>query len=40
MGGNSLEQIGKSMAEMSRRYDEIASELYLSENGEKREPID
>ena len=29
----------KGMAEMSEKYKDIGSELYLSENGEKRERI-
>ncbi|MAP95782.1 MAG: hypothetical protein CMK07_12600 [Ponticaulis sp.] len=37
----SFEQIReKGMQEMSRKYEEMGSELYLSESGEKREPID
>ena len=30
----------RGMEEMSRKYEEMGSELYLSESGEKREPID
>lgn len=37
----SVEQIReKGMKEMSRKYEEMGSELYLSKSGEKREPID
>ena len=30
----------KGMQEMSKKYEEMGSELYLSESGEKREAID
>tara|TARA_B100000678_G_scaffold233404_1_gene202423 strand:- start:1733 stop:1888 length:156 start_codon:yes stop_codon:yes gene_type:complete len=30
----------KGMIEMSKKYEEMGSELYLSKSGEKREPID
>ena len=39
-GEISPEQIEQGMAEMSRKYEEMGSELYLSESGEKRKAID
>ena len=30
----------KGMEEMSKKYEELGSELYFSKSGEKREPID
>ena len=39
-GGTTAEQIEKGMAAMSEKYAELGSELYLSEDGTKREAID